>query len=109
MQIRDWLKMAKWTVSEPAAITGADEARMAQYPSAMGAGGQPSGVTVVQRVTDQSDFRKENGQIFDSETIDTPGKALSHALMGSLGTISRSMSFETGTLGVLRVVVGPKL
>jgi hypothetical protein len=109
MQIRDWLKTAKWEYSEPAAITGPDEARFASYPSAMQAGGQPRGVTIVQRVTTQADFEREKGNPFDpNDPIDTPMKALSRALMGSLGGIGGSMNFDTGRVGVLRVVVGPK-
>ena len=109
MQIRDWLKEAKWEHSEPAAISGPDEPRFATYPSAMQAGGQPSGVVIVQRATSQGDFERERDNPFDTNAqIDTPGKALSRALMASLGSIGGSMGFETGTVGKLRVVVGPK-
>ena len=107
MQIRDWLKTAGWEHTQPAAITGPDESRFASYPSSMQAGGQPSGVVIVQRATSQADFERERMNSFDGP-IDTPGKALSHALMGSLGSIGGSMGFETGTIGKLRVVVGPK-
>lgn len=107
MQIRDWLKAADWEYMQPAAITGPDEARFLSYPSAMQAGGQPRGVTVVQLATSQADFMRERMESFD-DPLDTPAKALSHALMQSLGTIAGSMSFETGTPGKLRVVVGPK-
>jgi hypothetical protein len=109
MQIRDWLRTAKWDAREPAAITGADEPRMAQYPSAMGAGGQPSGITVVRRVTDSTDFKREKINVSDPhDPIDTPMKALTLALGKSLGAVSSSMDFVTGKVGELRVVVGPK-
>lgn len=108
MQMRDWLRAAKWEYSEPAAITGPDEARFASYPSSMQAGGQPNGVAIVQRVTSQADFKREEGSLFDGP-IDTPHKALAYALIGSLGGINGHLSFETGpTPGTLRVVVGPK-
>ncbi len=107
MQIRDWLKTANWEHTQPAAISGADEPRFDSYPSAMQAGGQPSGVVIVQRATSQADFERERWKSFDGP-LDTPGKALAHALMLSLGTIGNSMGYETGTIGKLRVVVGPK-
>jgi len=109
MQIRDWLKAAKWKHSEPAAIAGPDESRFSTYPSSMQAGGQPRGVTVVLRVTSQADFqREEDDTLNPNAAIDTPRKALSRALIGSLGQLSGSMNFDTGKVGGLRVVVGPK-
>jgi len=109
MQIRDWLKEANWERSEPAAITGPDESRFATYPSAVQAGGQPTGVTIVLRAASQIDFERERIDLSDpTPPIDTPMKALSRALIGSLGAISQSINFETGTAGSLRVVVGPK-
>ena len=110
MQIRDALKEAKWDVpGDIRAIDTADTPRLSQYTSTMGVGGQPQGVTVVQRATSQADFDRERDNPFDKDApIDTPRKALSRALMNSLGGISGGMSFDTGTPGVLRVVVGPK-
>jgi hypothetical protein len=109
MQIRDWLKTAKWDVDDAVAISKADTPRLAKYTSSMGVGGQPSGVTLVQRAASQVDFDRERDDPFDpSAPIDTPGKALSRALMDSLGSVAGAMSFDTGTPGMLRVVVGPK-
>lgn len=109
MQIRDWLKVAKWEYSEPAAITGPDETRFTQYPSSMQAGGQPRGVTIVLRATSQADFERERDDPFnDNASVDTPGKALSRALLTSLDSIAQSMNFETGKVGSLRIVVGSK-
>ena len=109
MQIRDWLKQAKWDIDDAVAIAAPDTPRLGKYTSSMGVGGQPSGVTVVQRATSQDDFERERHDPFDPNApIDTPAKALSLALGDSLGSISGSMSFDTGTPGVLRVVVGPK-
>jgi hypothetical protein len=110
MQIRDALKAAKWEVTEPTAIIRADEPRMSGYPSAMGAGGQPKGVTIVQRATSQQDFLRENmlQSMLNPDLADTPARALSRALSASLGGVAGGMSFDTGTVGVLRVVVGSK-
>jgi hypothetical protein len=110
MQIRDFLKQAKWEVKEPRAIESADMTpRLAQYTSTMGVGGQPHGVTVVLRATSQADFDRENkGRPFDLESLDTPLKALSTALGDSLGGIATGISYETGLPDALLVVVGPK-
>lgn len=105
MQIRDLLKMAHWDVSEPTALSPEHVApRLSQYPSAMGAGGQPTGVSVVTRPVTQDDFAREDGDI-----PDTPFKALKYALSRSLGGVSASESLGEGPpAGTLRVVVGPK-
>ena len=102
MQVRDFLKMAKWEVEEPCfIIPPTDVARLSQYPSAMGAGGQPWGVTVVVRATSQADFVGKDA--------DTPANALSAALLQSLGIIAGGTTFETGKPGVVRIVIAPKL
>jgi hypothetical protein len=111
MQIRDWLKDAKWEVGEPRAIESSDlTPRLAQYTSTMGVGGQPHGVTVVMRATSQADFEREpeRNPLDPDEPVDTPRKALSRALGESLGEISGGISYESGAPGVLWVVVGPK-
>jgi hypothetical protein len=105
MQIRDFLKMAGWEVSEPTALTRAHASpRLSQYPSAVGAGGQPAGVTVVARPVTQLDFAIE-----DNDALDSPYKALLNALTIALGSASGSQSMGEGPApGVLRIVVGPK-
>lgn len=109
MQIRDWLKLARWDVGDATAILSADTPRLANYTSSMSVGGQPSGVTIVQRATEQADFNREIDRSFGIDgPVDTPGKALAAALGEALGSISRSMSFDTGLVGTLRVVVAPK-
>ena len=112
LQIRDWLKQATWEVEEPRPITQSDLApRLAQStPSAMAAGGQPQGVSVFLRAETQTDFLRESEKnpLDPNEPIDTPRKALSRALLNSLGTISGGMSGENGRPGVLRVIVGQK-
>jgi len=111
LEIRDWLKRASWDVAEPRPIMQSDLApRLAETtPSTMAVGGQPQGVSVFLRAESQADFARE----FDDArppngVIDTPRKALSAALGDSLGSISGGMSYEIGSPGVLRVIVGPK-
>jgi hypothetical protein len=109
MQIAHWLKIANWQVSEPAAIAGPDEPRFATSPSAVQAGGNATGVTIVHRMTSEAEYELERGIAIPGLTpIDTPGKALSTALIGSLGNISTMMNLVTGKVGTLRVVVAPK-
>ena len=111
LQIRDWLRQASWLVEEPRPITPDDvSSRLVQnHPLAMAAGGQPQGVSLFLRAESQADFDRENDDPFDSHApVNTPRKALSRALLGSLGTISGGMSDENGRPGVLRVIVGPK-
>jgi len=111
LEIRDWLKRASWEVEEPRPITGADLApRLAQnHPSAMAAGGQPQGVSLFLRAEGQADFDREADNPLDANApINTPRKALSRALLESLGTLSGGMSGENGRPGVLRIIVGPK-
>jgi hypothetical protein len=102
MQIRVWLKQAKWEVKEPRAIEGSDmPPRLAQYTSTMGVGGQPHGVTVAMRATSQADFDRENenNPLDPNEPVDTPRKALTKALGESLGSISDGISYDTGVPG----------
>ena len=104
LEIRDFLKAAKWEVSEPIPIPPTDAPRLAQLPSAMGAGGQPSGVTVVVRANSQQDF-----ELVQHRTANTAFHALQNALGDSLGSINgRAGSDAAPVAGMLRVVVGPK-
>ncbi len=112
LEIRDWLKRALWEVEEPRPISDSDLApRLApNHPSAMAAGGQPQGVSVFLRADSQADFEREIEQnpLDPNRPLDTPRKALSNALLDSLGSISGGMSGENGRPGVLRVIIGPK-
>lgn len=112
LEIRDWLKRAFWDVEEPRPIVDRDLApRLApNTPSAMAAGGQPQGVSVFLRAESQADFERETEQnpLDPNRLLDTPRKALSNALLDSLGSISGGMSGENGRPGVLRVIIGPK-
>ena len=112
LEIRDLLKQAVWTVEEPRPITEADLApRLApNHPSAMAAGGQPQGVSVFLQAESQADFERENEKnpLDPGRPLDTPRKALTAALLESLGSIAGGMSGENGRPGVLRIIVGPK-
>jgi hypothetical protein len=55
LQIEHWLKAANWPVSAPAAIAGPDEPKYATSPSAIQAGGQPRGVTIVHRMASEAE------------------------------------------------------
>jgi hypothetical protein len=105
MQIRDFLKLAHWEVLEPSAISSEHIApRLSRYPTVMGAGGQPSGVSVVARPLTPDDFSREEGDV-----PDTPFKSLKNALLKSLGQLSSTESLGEGPpAGILRIVVGPK-
>lgn len=112
LEIRDWLKRALWDVEEPRPIADRDLApRLApNHPSAMAAGGQPQGVSVFLRAESQADFERETEQnpMDPDRPLNTPRKALSNALLDSLGSISGGMSGENGRPGILRVIIGPK-
>jgi hypothetical protein len=112
LQIRDFLKQATWSVEEPRHITQDDVSPRLErnHPYTMAAGGQPQGVSLFLRAESQADFEREADKIplNPDRPLDTPRKALSAALLDSLGTLSGGMSYENGRPGVLRVIVGPK-
>lgn len=104
MQVRDYLKMATWECREPAAIPPTEAGRFAHSPSTVGAGGQPSGVTIVVRAETQADFA-----LTGDRAANTPLNALILAFLTSLGSYSVAANSETAPeKGVLRVVVGSK-
>jgi hypothetical protein len=112
LEIRDWLKRASWEVEEPRPIVDSDLAPRlaANHPSTMAAGGQPQGVSLFLRVTSNAEIDREieRNPLDPNAPLDTPRKALSRALLDSLGTLSGGMSGEVGRPGVLRVIVGPR-
>ena len=75
------------------------------------AGGNATGVTIVHRMTNEAEYEHESNFILGLTPIDTPGKAILTALIGSLGgggTVSTMMNLVTGKVGTLRLVVGPR-
>jgi hypothetical protein len=104
IEIRGALTQAKWEVREPIPIPPTAPARLANLPSTMGAGGQPSGVSVVARAVSQDDFK-----MIDPGN-DSAFRALSDALGDSLGHIAGAINSDASPeYGTLRVVVGPKI
>lgn len=107
MQLRDFLRQATWNPPEPVPIPPTDVPRLADQPSTMGAGGQPTGVAVVIRATTQEEFR-----LFGDREAPTAFNALQQALLHSLGSISSTINDghlnPSPTPGILRIVVGPK-
>jgi hypothetical protein len=103
-EIRGALHQAKWEASEPMPIPPTETARLANLPSAMGAGGQPSGVSVVARAIGQDDFR-----VMDPDR-ESAFRSLSDALGDSIGHVAGGINFDASPeYGKLRVVVGPKI
>jgi hypothetical protein len=104
MQIRDFLNMAGWAASEPVFIPPTTVKRMSQYPSTMGAGGQPAGVTLVVWADSNADFAA-----LEKRDALTPLNALLDALGDSLGQINMGANSETAPpRGTIRIVVGSK-
>jgi hypothetical protein len=108
LSLRDHLKVAEWTVTEPLPVPATDVARLSNLPSHMAAGGQPTGVALVARADSQEEFR-----IFGDREADTAKNALSRALVQSLGSVSEHTGGEgiftaAPPSGVIRLVVGPK-
>ena len=86
--MRDLLRAAKWEAAEPVPVPPTDIPRLANQPSHMAAGGQPTGVALAVRADTQEDFR-----LVRDRGANTPLNALHDALSQS---------------GVLRVIIGPK-
>lgn len=109
LEIRDGLKLAKSGAGEPAPIPLPDIPQLARLPSAMSAGGQPSGVAVVAHwVTQEESDALMNRARGQPVTLATPFLALHDALLASLGSLSASGGhLSAPPNGVLRVVVGP--
>ena len=51
------------------------------------AGGNATGVTIVHRMTNEAEYEHESNFILGLTPIDTPGKAILTALIGSLGVL----------------------
>jgi hypothetical protein len=109
LEIRDGLKLAKWDAGEPAPIPLPDIPQLARLPSAMSAGGQPSGVAVVAPwITQQESDELTNNAMGLPVTLVTPFLALHRALLSALGSLSASGGhLSAPPNGILRVVVGP--
>jgi hypothetical protein len=104
MQFRDFLRMAGWDVKEPAFFPPVDVERFKTAPSAMAAGGQPTGVALVVRAASQADFK-----LFGDPNADTPFNALQQAILASLGKVSSAVNSDASPEpGIIRIVVAPK-
>ena len=107
IQIRDLLRAAQWQASEPLPVPPNVVARLANQPSHMAVGGQPTGVSVVVRADTQEEFRA-----LQDREANTPINAIVKALLSTLGSISSyaggSDIFTAPPNGIVRIVVGPK-
>jgi len=122
MQFRDLLRTAGWTVPEPKPIPPNEIPRVADQPSHMAAGGQPTGVAVAVRADTQEEMRSFSASLnvrpgfpFNSDLgakSDPALAALYAAIIQSVGEASAHIgganSFNTPAKGTFRIIVGPK-
>jgi hypothetical protein len=101
------LENGKWPVEVPKPIP---PLLIANFPTAMSVGGQPSGVTVVAGGITQAEADAQMNALQGKEWIKTPWTVLMHALGEALGKIGGSAGgVSPPTQGWLRVVVSPRI
>jgi hypothetical protein len=106
-QIWQALENGKWPVEVPKPIP---PLLIANFPTAMSVGGQPSGVTVVAGGITQAEADAQMNALQGKEWIKTPWTVLMHALGEALGKIGGSAGgVSPPPQGWLRVVVSPRI
>ena len=105
-QISRALEDAQWTVEPPKPIP---PLILADSPTPMSVGGQPSGVTVVVHAITQEESEATSNALMGLEWVRTPWTVLMHALGDSIGKINgHAGGSNVPPMGTLRVVVAPK-
>ena len=108
-QIYQLLKESGWNASSPVPIPPATASTFSQSPTAMAAGGQPSGVSVGTHTISEAESSAKL-TFPGTDWVKTPWTVLSYAVLQSLGQCGGFAGGQNAPPeGILRVVVAPRM